>query len=78
MELEDYIELAEFGEFREGKHGYKLSAVVHHLGSLNYGHYVAECQTNNHMLCYDDSVVAPSYFSPGSESAYLLFYQRVC
>jgi ubiquitin C-terminal hydrolase len=59
---------------------YKLVAVIHHLGSLNRGHYYANVKTNNDWYEFDDDKVTRAGIygmRNTSKSAYLLFYQRV-
>lgn len=53
---------------------YSLYGISHHTGSLNFGHYVANCKEDGIWYCFDDSraytVEAPSR----SSTAYILFY----
>ena len=57
--------------------GYSLYGISHHMGTLNFGHYIAECKEESRWYCFDDSRVS-SIETPGrSGSAYLLFYVAV-
>ena len=59
---------------------YDLYGVVHHMGSLYGGHYVASAKNfcSGNWLNYDDSYVQPirSESQVVSSSAYVLFYKR--
>ncbi|CAM9220602.1 unnamed protein product, partial [Ectocarpus fasciculatus] len=62
---------------------YTLYAVVHHIGIMGGGHYVASVRDNsaaplsNQWWCYNDSTVTPiKEEDVVSPSAYLLFYMR--
>jgi ubiquitin C-terminal hydrolase len=59
---------------------YKLVGVVHHLGTLNRGHYYADVRVNNEWFEMDDDKVTPARMSAlgnYSKSVYMLIYQRV-
>lgn len=59
---------------------YDLAGVVNHMGSLNGGHYTADCRSRDdgQWRCFNDSHVrvtgGPRSLSPSS--AYVLFYVR--
>jgi ubiquitin carboxyl-terminal hydrolase 4/11/15 len=58
---------------------YALYAVVHHLGAMSSGHYVAsiKCRKTGKWHCFNDNVVVPiSDKDVVTESAYILFYMR--
>ena len=57
---------------------YDLYAVVHHLGALSAGHYVASVKaTDGKWRCFNDSqVIETNEKELVSPSAYLLFYIR--
>ncbi|OQR90426.1 ubiquitin-specific protease [Thraustotheca clavata] len=60
---------------------YDLIGVINHMGTLNGGHYTAECRNTENEQWYDfnDQTVS-SIKTPclSSSSAYILFYQRRC
>ncbi|OWZ10474.1 Ubiquitin-specific protease [Phytophthora megakarya] len=63
----------------DGSTVYDLTGVVHHMGSLNGGHYTAEClnaDTQEWFDFNDSSVTAIKKPELSSSSAYMLFYQR--
>jgi ubiquitin C-terminal hydrolase len=54
---------------------YKLHGICHHIGSLNYGHYYAECLEESKWYSLDDEKVSPiAEPQRRSTTAYLLFY----
>ncbi|KAF4318446.1 hypothetical protein BBO99_00007351 [Phytophthora kernoviae] len=63
----------------DGSTLYDLTGIVHHMGSLNGGHYTAECLNNDTQEWFDfndgsvSGVKKPELYS---SSAYMLFYQR--
>lgn len=63
----------------DGSTLYDLTGVVHHMGSLNGGHYTAECVNadTNDWYDFNDSSVSPIK-KPQlcSSSAYILFFRR--
>ncbi|KAL4145359.1 hypothetical protein PRNP1_013031 [Phytophthora ramorum] len=63
----------------DGSTQYDLTGIVHHMGSLNGGHYTAEClnaDTQEWFDFNDASVTAIKKPELYSSSAYVLFYQR--
>ncbi|GMF17810.1 unnamed protein product [Phytophthora lilii] len=63
----------------DGSTLYDLTGIVHHMGSLNGGHYTAEClnaDTQEWFDFNDASVTAIKKPELYSSSAYMLFYQR--
>lgn len=74
-------------DLRFGDYDYKLSGVIVHIGTADFGHYVSyvrDRQTNNWRLCNDETVTPASEksvkeagFGSSNKSAYLLFYDRV-
>ncbi|KAI9990698.1 hypothetical protein PInf_018255 [Phytophthora infestans] len=63
----------------DGSTLYDLTGIVHHMGSLNGGHYTAEClnaDTQEWFDFNDGSVTAIKKPELYSSSAYMLFYQR--
>ncbi|KAF1792904.1 Ubiquitin specific protease domain [Phytophthora cactorum] len=63
----------------DGSTLYDLTGIVHHMGSLNGGHYTAEClnaDTQEWFDFNDGSVTAIRKPELCSSSAYMLFYQR--
>ncbi|KAG7379885.1 Ubiquitin carboxyl-terminal hydrolase 21 [Phytophthora pseudosyringae] len=63
----------------DGSTLYDLTGIVHHMGSLNGGHYTAEClnaDTQEWFDFNDASVTAIKRPEISSSSAYMLFYQR--
>lgn len=58
---------------------YKLIGVIHHLGTLNRGHYYAEVRIKDEWYEMDDERVISSRlssYSNSSKSVYMLLYQR--
>lgn len=56
---------------------YILMAVSHHSGSLDGGHYTAQCRhSSGEWNNFNDSAVAATMPSASSASAYILFYVR--
>ncbi|KAF0693553.1 Aste57867_15495 [Aphanomyces stellatus] len=58
---------------------YDLIGMIHHMGSLNGGHYTAECRNPENGNWYDfndETVSALKKPHAASSSAYILFYQR--
>lgn len=58
---------------------YDLYAIVHHMGSMNGGHYYTEKKVGSQWLLYNDTQVTPSQMKQTdniSETAYILFYKR--
>ena len=78
-ETEDFIKPAYWTGFDESKQTkYKLYGVVNHHGSLGGGHYTAYARQADTWYLFDDSrveEVEPQKIV--SNSAYLLFYERV-
>jgi hypothetical protein len=67
------------GGGRSSTGAYELYAVVHHLGAMSSGHYVAsiKCRKTGKWHCFNDNIVVPvSEKEVVSESAYILFYMR--
>ncbi|KAE8982071.1 hypothetical protein PR003_g24145 [Phytophthora rubi] len=63
----------------DGSTLYDLTGIVHHMGSLNGGHYTAECLNADMQEWFDfndSSVTAIKKPELYSSSAYMLFYQR--
>ncbi|ETN20034.1 hypothetical protein PPTG_03127 [Phytophthora nicotianae INRA-310] len=63
----------------DGSTQYDLTGIVHHMGSLNGGHYTAECLNADSQEWFDfndGSVTAIKKPELYSSSAYMLFYQR--
>ncbi|TYZ65269.1 hypothetical protein PybrP1_002516 [[Pythium] brassicae (nom. inval.)] len=63
----------------DGSTEYDLTGVVHHVGSLNGGHYTAEClnKDTQEWFDFDDaSVAAVKKPQLCSSSAYILFFRR--
>lgn len=63
----------------DGSTLYDLTGIVHHMGSLNGGHYTAECLNNDTQEWFDfndSSVSGIKKPELNSSSAYMLFYQR--
>ena len=56
---------------------YEIYGVVNHFGSLNGGHYTANCKTDQGWYNFDDSRASKiSESSIFNNNAYLLFYKR--
>lgn len=53
---------------------YVLCGISHHMGSLNFGHYIANCKEDGGWYCFDDSRVFSIEVPSRSTSAYILFY----
>jgi ubiquitin C-terminal hydrolase len=78
MKLHSVIDLQN-GELCLGGTMYHLSGVVHHIGSMNGGHYSASIKVNGRWKTCNDSRVKddggknPKY----SKTAYILLYEQV-
>lgn len=57
---------------------YDLAAIVHHCGTLDGGHYTAQCRHpgSSQWHKFDDAAVADTTATSVSASAYILFYTR--
>ena len=58
---------------------YELYAVVHHIGTMNGGHYMVEKKVGGEWLAYNDMQVGRARVKEVdnvSETAYILFYRR--
>ena len=58
---------------------YSLYGVIHHEGSLRWGHYWATCkspQTGDWYKLNDDSITQVGHNKIVSNSGYVLFYER--
>jgi ubiquitin C-terminal hydrolase len=53
---------------------YSLFGVSHHIGSLNFGHYISHCKDENTWYCFDDSRAYSIDLQSRSSTAYVLFY----
>lgn len=73
LDLRDYCPRADRTNTR-----YQLYAVANHTGSLQYGHYYADCKRpDGQWHRFNDAQVAPIELSVlDREAAYVLFYQR--
>jgi ubiquitin carboxyl-terminal hydrolase 2/21 len=77
VSFEEYITVDEGSTARKVE--YKLMGIIHHLGTLNRGHYFAEVKIKDEWYEMDDERVIPariSRYSNYSKSAYMLIYQR--
>ena len=59
-------------------HKYDLAALTHHTGSLDGGHYTAQCRhpASRTWHGFNDAVVSDTVPTALSASAYVLFYMR--
>ena len=63
---------------------YNLIGIIHHLGDLEHGHYYSECldHENKEWFQYNDDhvdyikMVEEEYSKKGSDTAYILFYEK--
>jgi ubiquitin C-terminal hydrolase len=61
-----------------GPHQYELAGVVHHIGSIDSGHYIAFCRTGGNWMKFNDTSFGQSSFrEAGGKDAYILFYEKV-
>lgn len=78
--IPDVLDVSRYCEGR-GRAQYRLCAICHHHGKCaQSGHYVAECRSvaDGSWRRFDDSVVTKIDCPAGpSETAYILFYERV-
>ena len=61
----------------EFKGHYQLYAVSHHIGSLSFGHVVADCLDSAEWFSFDDSRASKAQLRASSATAYVLFYRRL-
>ena len=74
LDLTDYV----LGNNGNKKILYNLIGVINHYGGAYYGHYTASCLNRNKWYKFDDEIVSlMKEKNIISESAYVLFYQRV-
>lgn len=55
---------------------YEMTSNISHYGSLNGGHYVANCKRNNKWHLFDDDIVQCSLENNKSDNVYLVFYKQ--
>ena len=60
-----------------GSTDYRLCGVVHHSGTLSYGHYTADALCGDAWVNYNDQFVTAGEAVPPSNSAYILFFERM-
>lgn len=78
VNFDEYIKVSEESTGRSVE--YRLMGVIHHLGSLNRGHYYAQVRIKDEWYEMDDERVSTariSRYSNTSKSAYMLVYQRI-
>ena len=57
---------------------YNLIGVINHYGDGFYGHYTANCLNRNNWYCFDDETISKiTKDKIVTDSAYILFYQKV-
>ena len=74
LDLSEYI----LGNTENKKIQYNLIGVINHYGGALYGHYTANCLNRNQWYKFNDEIV--SIINENkivSESAYVLFYQKI-
>ena len=74
LDLSEYI----LGNTENKKIQYNLIGVINHYGGALYGHYTANCLNRNKWYKFNDEIV--SIINENkivSESAYVLFYQKI-
>ena len=66
------------GKLQLGGTDYHLRGVVHHIGSMNSGHYTAEIEVNGRWKSCDDSRVkdVSGKNQKYSKTAYILLYEQ--
>ncbi|EDR24562.1 ubiquitin carboxyl-terminal hydrolase, putative [Entamoeba dispar SAW760] len=56
---------------------YQLYATIDHIGSINQGHFTANCKINDLWYRFDDETVKPlNKIDIVSDKSYILFYER--
>ena len=55
---------------------YEMINNISHYGSLNSGHYVANCKRGNKWFLFDDNNVQPVLENNESDNVYLVFYKQ--
>jgi ubiquitin C-terminal hydrolase len=73
------IDLGEF-VYGYGKRNsrYRLSSVIHHIGTMDRGHYYASVRHGeDNWLCIDDTSVYPTDSSAVKRNVYALLYQHI-
>jgi ubiquitin C-terminal hydrolase len=73
------IDLAEF-VYGYGKNNsrFRLSSVIHHIGTMDRGHYYASVRhTEDNWLCIDDTSIYPIESSAVKRNVYALLYQHI-
>ncbi|KAM3137664.1 hypothetical protein pb186bvf_010278 [Paramecium bursaria] len=61
---------------------YALQSIIHHTGSVNYGHYYASCKSKNNWYRFDDwqvdklDIEKKQYDTFGTPTPYILLYIR--
>ncbi|EKE41090.1 hypothetical protein ENUP19_0328G0031 [Entamoeba nuttalli] len=65
-------------DFVIGVTKYELYATIDHAGSINHGHFTANCKINDLWYHFDDETVKPlNKIDIVSEKSYILFYERI-
>ena len=72
------LDLTDYFVGNEQKNKYNLIGVINHYGDCFNGHYTANCLNRNNWYCFDDETITEiNKDKIVSDSAYILFYQKV-
>ena len=72
------LDLTEYFIGNDQKKKYNLIGVINHYGESFNGHYTAYCLNRNNWFCFDDeNITEINKNSIVSDSAFILFYQKV-
>jgi ubiquitin C-terminal hydrolase len=78
LDFEERLDITRFVHAGSGPHQYELAGVVHHIGSIDSGHYIAFCRIGGKWMKFNDSSFGQSSFrEAGGNDAYILFYEKV-
>ena len=72
------LDLSEYFIGNDQKEKYNLIGVINHYGESFNGHYTSYCLNRNNWYCFDDETITEiNKNSIVSDSAFILFYQKV-
>ena len=72
------LDLSEYFIGNDQKEKYNLIGVINHYGESFNGHYTSYCLNRNNWYCFDDETISEiNKNSIVSDSAFILFYQKV-
>ena len=72
------LDLTEYFIQNEQKKKYNLIGVINHYGESFNGHYTSYCLNRNNWYCFDDETITEiNKNSIVTDSAFILFYQKV-